>query len=217
VVDQLVNLGFLRTVADLYELHLRREELERLDGWGKKSVENLLKALATSTQRPCARVLYALGIRHIGLSISQILMNKFRTIEQLKNADENGLLEIPGVGPQIVLSIGKYFSDEHNVILLERLKKAGLHMSQKDVRPAAKGPWSGKTVVLTGTLASMTRDEAKQQIEQMGGKIVASVSKKTDLIVVGANPGSKINQAQALGIHLLDEATFLKFIKQNDK
>ncbi|MGD0589355.1 MAG: NAD-dependent DNA ligase LigA [Bacteroidota bacterium] len=213
IVDQFVYLGFLKNCADLYDLHTQRSVLLSLEGWGEKSVQNLLDAINESKKRPFGRVLYALGVRHIGASIAQLLVDNFPTIEQLIAASENDLQSVQGVGPRIAKSVIRFFIDKHNQRMVHRLKKAGVQMKSTKKHVRSSQQFSGKNFVLTGTLTSMTREEAKQKIESLGGKVVSSVSKNTDFVIVGAEAGSKRDKAQTLGILLLDEQKFLTMLQ----
>ena len=212
VVDQFVSLGYLRNYADLYDLHQRKEELLQLDRWGKKSVENLLEAIEGSKKRPFFRLLFAVGIRHVGAGVAQLLANHFRSVDALIRASEDDLDHVQGVGPQIAESIGRFFADSHNRRLVERLRKAGLQFEEKPPRRTSSH-LSDKVFVLTGTLGSMTRDEAKESIERLGGKVVSTVSGNTDYVVVGADAGSKLQKAKNLGVKLLQEDEFLQLVK----
>ena len=213
IVDQFVHLGFLKNCADLYDLHTQRSVLLSLEGWGEKSVQNLLDAINESKKRHFWRVLYALGVRHIGASIAQLLVDNFPTIEQLIAASENDLQSVQGVGPRIAKSVIRFFADKHNQQLVHRLKKAGVQMSSTRKHVRSSQQFSGKNFVLTGTLTSMTREEAKQKIELLGGKVVSSVSKNTNFVIVGAEAGSKREKARTLGILLLDEQKFLTMLQ----
>ena len=213
VVDQFVHLGLLKNCADLYDLHTRQETILSLDRWGKKSAQNLLDAIEKSKTRPFSRVVYALGIRHIGASIAQLLVDNFNTIEQLIAATETDLQSIQGIGPQIAESIVRFFADEHNQRIVNRLKAAGVQMIEKKKRTRTSQQFSNKSFVLTGTLTTMTREEAKQRIESLGGKVVSSISKNTDFVIVGTNAGSKLEKAKTLGILLLDEQKFLNMLQ----
>jgi DNA ligase (NAD+) len=213
IVDQFVHLGFLKNCADLYDLNTQRSALLSLEGWGEKSVQNLLDAIDGSKKRPFGRVLYALGVRHIGASIAQLLVDNFPTIEQLIAASENDLQFVQGVGPRIAKSVIRFFADKHNQRMVHRLKKAGVQMSSTKKYVRSSQQFSGKNFVLTGTLTSMTREEAKQKIESFGGKVVSSVSKNTNFVIVGAEAGSKREKAQTLGILLLDEQKFLTMLQ----
>jgi DNA ligase (NAD+) len=213
IVDQFVHLGFLKNCVDLYDLHTQRSVLLSLEGWGEKSVQNLLDAINESKKRPFWRVLYALGVRHIGASIAQLLVDNFPTIEQLIAASENDLQSVQGVGPRIAKSVIRFFADKHNQRMVHRLKKAGVQMRSANKYVRSSQQFSGKNFVLTGTLTSMTREEAKQKIESLGGKVVSSVSKNTNFVIVGAEAGSKREKARTLGILLLDEQKFLTMLQ----
>jgi DNA ligase (NAD+) len=213
IVDQFVHFGLLNNCADLYDLHTQRRELLSLEGWGEKSVQHLLEAISESKKRPFGRVLYALGVRHIGASIAQLLVDNFPTIEQLIAASENNLQSVQGVGPRIAKSVIRFFADEHNQRMVHRLKKAGIQMRSAKKYVRISQQFTDKNFVLTGTLTSMSREEAKQKIESLGGKVVSSVSKNTDFVIVGAEAGSKREKAQTLGILLLDEQKFLTMLQ----
>jgi DNA ligase (NAD+) len=216
IIDQLVQNDLIKNCADLYDIHKQRSRLILLDGWGEKSVQNFLNAVNKSKKRHFGRVLYALGIRHIGASIAQVLVDNFPTIEQLTAVSEDDLQSVQGIGPRIAESVIRFFEDEHNQRIVRRLKKAGVQMrsTKNDTRRSQQ--FAGKNFVLTGTLSSMTREEAKQKIESVGGKVVSNVSKNTDFVIVGAEAGSKREKAQTLGILLLDEQKFLTML-QNEK
>ena len=213
VVDQLVSLGFVHNYADLYELHKRKGELVNLERWGEKSVENLLGAIETSKQRSFSKVLFALGIRHVGTSVAQLLVSRLRTMDALTNASRDDLQTIQGVGPQIAESIRLFLEDKHNSKIVEKLRKAGLRFEEKLQRVARQSLFSGKTVVLTGTLSAYSREEAKQKIEELGGSVASSVSSKTDFVVVGADAGSKLDKAKKLGVRTIDEVEFSKLVR----
>lgn len=209
VVNQLVDGGLIKNVADLYSLYKSKSELVKLERWGEKSVQNLLDAIDASKQKPYHRVIFGLGIRHVGIGIAQILCSKYDNIDKLMKASFEDLQSTYEIGPKIAQSIVQYFSDQHNVKLVNRLKTAGLNFKSE---MQANLPLSGKTFVLTGTLESMTREEAKEQIEKLGGRVAASVSKNIDFLIVGEEPGSKLDKAKKLGVKTLDEQNFLKII-----
>lgn len=215
VVDQLVSLGFVHNYADLYALQKRKSELVNLERWGEKSVENLLAAIETSKERPFSRVLFALGIRHVGASVAQLLVNQFRTMDALMIASRDDLQTIQGVGPQIADSVRRFLEDKHNSKIVEQLRKAGLRFEEKPQRVVRQSPFSGKTVVLTGTLSSLSREEAKQRIEELGGRVASSVSSKTDFVVVGADAGSKLDKAKQLGVRTIDEDEFSRLVRSS--
>ncbi|MEK6757165.1 MAG: NAD-dependent DNA ligase LigA [Bacteroidota bacterium] len=214
VVDQLVSLGFIRSYADLYELHKKRDQLVKLERWGEKSVDNLLEAIEESKKRPFSRVLFAIGIRHVGAGVVQLIVNEYRSVDNLMQASQEELQQIQGIGPRIAESIRRFFGDRHNQRIIERLRKAGLQFEEKQRRASVGSPLVGKTLVLTGTLSSFTREEAKQRIEELGGKVASSVGENTDYVVVGEEPGSKLDKAKKLGVQTLDEESFLKLIKK---
>jgi DNA ligase (NAD+) len=213
VVDQFVCLGLLKNCADLFDLHTHQETILTLNRWGKKSAHNLFNAIERSKTRPFSKVVYALGIRHIGASIAQVLVDNFNTIEQLIAATESDLRFLQGIGPQIAESVVRFFADNHNQRIVHRLKNAGVQMIEKKTRARLSQQFANKSFVLTGALSTMTREEAKQRIESRGGKVVSSISKKTDFVVVGTDAGSKLEKAKTLGIHLLDEQKFLNMLQ----
>jgi DNA ligase (NAD+) len=213
VVEQLVDLGFIANYADLYQLHKHKKELVELDRWGEKSVQNLLAAINASKEKPFGRVLFALGIRHVGSGVAQLIVQHVPTIDALLKASKEELERVEGIGPRIAESVVTFFRDQHNRAIVERLKKAGLRMESKPQAKAVTSPFSGKTFVLTGALSSMSREEAKERIELLGGHVTASVSKRTDFVIVGADAGSKLEKARALGVRTMDEEQFVTMLK----
>ncbi len=199
---------------NIYDLKDRRPELLELDRMGDKKVDNLLAGIEQSKQRPAMRFLFALGIRHAGISIGKLLIDEFGSIDALSEASEEAIDNVPGIGPEIAASVFAYFRQPKNQALLDRLRSAGLpfHGAPKP-KPAASEFFSGKTFVLTGTLNTMTRDEAKEKIESRGGKVAGSVSKKTNYVVAGAEAGSKLQKAEELGVKILTEEEFLQELK----
>jgi DNA ligase (NAD+) len=211
-VEQLVTLGLVNTVADLYDLHRHRSTLENLERWGEKSTGNLLDAVARSTSAPLGRVLFALGIRHVGAGVAALLAGQFSSLEDLAAADEERLQGIPAIGPRIAASVVHFFRDPHNRELLRRLREAGLTMTASSRRPAA-GPLAGTTFVLTGTLPSLTREEAKRLIEDSGGRVASGVSRNVTHVLAGSDAGSKLEKARALNITILDEEAFRSLLR----
>jgi DNA ligase (NAD+) len=212
VVDQLVSLGFVQNYADLYQLHRKENALVDLDRWGEKSVENLLRAIEKSKERPFSRLLFALGIRHVGTSVAQLLVDRFGSMDSLLSASFEVLQSVQGIGPRIAESITRFLDDKHNKRIIDRLAKAGLTLEEKKKRITRQSPFTGKTVVLTGTLASYGREEAKSLIEESGGHVASSVSSKTDYVIVGSDAGSKLDKAKKLGVRTLDEEEFIKLL-----
>lgn len=212
VVDKFVDLGFLYSPADIYKLKEHREKLIQLEGFGEKSIDNLLKAIEKSKEQPFERVLFALGIRHVGASVAKDLAAHFHSIDELMKATPEELQQIPEIGETISQSIIEYFKDERNQKLIKELKSFGLKFESE--RKKKSGKLSGKTFVITGTLRSMTRNEAKALIEELGGRTTDSVSSKTSYVVVGEDPGSKYDKAKKLKIPILTEEEFLKLVKE---
>ncbi len=213
LVDMLVDLGLLKSVDDIYKLKEHYDELVNIEGLGHKSVNNILKAIEKSKSQPLERLLYALGIRYVGAGAAQKLASHFGSLERLMTAKEEELETIYDVGPQMSKSIRAYFENPENLKMIERLKNAGLNFESSLVKPESQ-VLQGKTFVLTGTLESMTREEAKNEIINRGGKVSSSVSGKTDFVVAGENPGSKFAKAKELGIKILDEKEFLELLNK---
>jgi DNA ligase (NAD+) len=205
-VDQLVTLKLVSTCADLYELRRHRKTLVGLERWGEKSTDNLLAAIEKSKVRPYVRVLYALGIRHVGAGVARVLADAFRSVDALSGASVEELTAVPTVGPRIADSLIHFFADRHNREIVRRLKDAGLILS--GAPRASGGALAGKTIALTGTLPTLSREEAKRLIESNGGRVSGSVSKQTDYVLVGEEAGSKLAKARALGVRLLTEREF---------
>ncbi|MFZ5595419.1 MAG: NAD-dependent DNA ligase LigA [Bacillota bacterium] len=201
---QLISAGLVKNIADLYRL--RKEDLVALERMGEKSARNLLSAIEKSKQNPLHRLLYALGIRLVGERAAKILADKYGTMENIASASREDLMNTPEIGPGIAASIAEYFSDPENSRLVKELADLGLRMDSGK-RPESKTPGvlDGKTVVLTGTLRRYTRQEAKELVESLGGRVSTSVSAKTHLVVVGDDPGSKYDKALKLGIETIDE------------
>jgi len=203
LVDQLVDQGLVRSVADLYDL--TAEQLAALEHMGKKSAENLLAEIEESKKLPLARVVFGLGVPHVGERLAQTLAEHFGSLDDLMKAQPEQLMEAPDVGPKVAAAIHAFFQEPRNQELIERLRKAGLQFAGTRKREAG-GPLAGKTFVLTGTLEKYTREEAQRRIEAAGGKVTLSVSRKTDYVVAGADPGSKLDKARSLGVKVIGEA-----------
>ena len=213
VVEQLVETNIIYNCADLYDLYKKQSKLLTLNRWGKKKVQNLLEAIESSKNHPFERVVFALGIRHVGSNIAKLLVENFRTIHQLIGVTEADLQSVKSIGPQIAESVVRFFEDKHNRRIIERLTLAGVCMESRKKRTPTSQQFAGKSFVLTGSLKTMTREEAKQKIISLGGKVTSSVSKNTDYIIVGTDAGSKLNKAQSLGIQLIDEQKFINMFK----
>jgi DNA ligase (NAD+) len=209
-VEQLVSLGFVHRVADLYTLAAHTERLTALDRWGEKSTANLLAAIEKSKQQPFYRVLFALGIRHAGAGVARTIAEHFPSIDLLQKADEEELQTIPAIGPTIAASIVHFFREKHNREILKRLQAAGVQL--RGIVSTGRGTLSGKTFVLTGTLPTYTREQIRELIERHGGAVVSSVSSNVHYVVVGTDAGSKLTRARALNIPVLLEAELLSMI-----
>jgi DNA ligase (NAD+) len=212
LVDQLVEGGVIRTLPDLYKLGVAK--LAALERMAAKSAGNLVAALEKSTSATLARFLYALGIRHVGETTAKDLARHFGKLDPILDASVEQLLEVPDVGPVVAQSIHTFFEQPHNREVVQQLRAAGVHWAEHDgaAASAAPQPLAGKTFVLTGTLPTWSRDDAKALIEAAGGKVSGSVSKKTDYVVVGENAGSKAAKAEELGLTILDEAAFERLL-----
>ncbi|HJW26621.1 MAG TPA: NAD-dependent DNA ligase LigA [Rhodocyclaceae bacterium] len=210
LVDQLVDCGLVHSPADLYRLEA--ETLAGLERMGEKSARNLVAAIDKSRSTALGRFIYALGIRNVGEATARDLARHFGSLEALLAADEAGLQEVPDVGPVVAASVLAFFAEPHNREVIERLRAAGVHWPEETVRHDGPKPLAGKTLVLTGTLPTLKRDEAKALIEAAGGKVAGSVSKKTDFVVAGEEAGSKLETALALGRPVIDEAELLKIL-----
>lgn len=209
LVDQLVTRGMLKSVADIYKL--TAEQLLGLERMGQKSAEKILKNIDASRKQPLPRVLNGLGIPFVGERTAQILADTFGSLDAIMSADEETLQQAEEVGPKVSKSIRLFFHEKRNRDLVERLRQAGLTF-EHTVRKKSGGPLTGKVFVLTGTLPNLAREEAKARIEAGGGKVTGSVSKKTDYVLAGADPGSKLDKAKELGIKILDEVELLAML-----
>jgi DNA ligase (NAD+) len=211
LIVQLLNANFVSSIADLYDL--TPEKVMELDRTGQKSAEKVVNAIAASTAQPWSRVLYGLGIRLVGSSNAQLLSESFPTVEALAQAQAEQISSIFGIGDEIARSVVQWFQIESNLALIERLRSAGLQLKGEG-KPleTATTAITGKTFVVTGTLPTLKRDEAKDMIRKAGGKVTDSVSKKTDFVVVGEDAGSKLEKARSLNITTLSEAEFLELL-----
>lgn len=213
IVDQLIEgeSPLVKSPADLYKLTV--EQFSGLERLAEKSAKNLVDALEKSKKTTLSRFLYAVGIRDVGESTAAALANHFGSIEALQDASEESIQEVPDVGPVVAAHVYTFFQQPHNREVIQALRDRGVHWPAQKARAApTEGPLTGKTFVLTGTLESMSRDDAGDRITALGGKVTGSVSKKTSYVVAGAEAGSKLTKAQELGVEILDEAAFLKLL-----
>jgi DNA ligase (NAD+) len=203
LVSQLVDSGLVKNVADLYRLKL--DDLIELERMGEKSAEKLLANIESSRKQPLPRILNGLGIPFVGERTAQFLADAFGDLDKIADADEEELQRAEEVGPKVSESIRRFFHEKRNRDLIERLREEGLPFKYQAKRKAG-GPLAGMTFVLTGTLPDLSREQAAELIESAGGKVSGSVSKKTSYVVAGADPGSKLDKANALGVKVIDEA-----------
>lgn len=210
LIDQLVEAELIKTIADIYTLN--QTELENLERMGKKSAEKILLQIEKSKKTTFARFLYALGIREVGEATAKLLAAHFQTLEALQQADEETLQSIPDIGPVVAAHIVNFFKEKHNRTVITKLLAEGVHWPK--VKSKTYLPLEGKTFVITGTLPAISRDEAKEKLEQLGAKVTNSVTKNTSYLVVGENPGSKFEKAQALSVEIIPGAEFQVFMRK---
>ncbi|MBW1696361.1 MAG: NAD-dependent DNA ligase LigA [Deltaproteobacteria bacterium] len=216
LVEQLVDNGLIRDVADLY--NLKKDQLASLERMGEKSARNLLAQIADSKSRGPARLLFALGVRYVGATAARLLAERYGNLEAMQEATKEEIEAIEGIGPVIADSLAAFMAEPRNRRLLERLKQAGVELGGAPVERAeipSGGPFAGKRFVITGTLSKFTRSEAEGLIRERGGKVSGSVSSKTDGVIVGEQPGSKLDEARKLGVRTMDEAEFLRLLDQH--
>jgi DNA ligase (NAD+) len=208
----LFEKGLIHDVADIYSL--RREDLLELEGFGEKKVDNLLAGVEASKQQPAGRLLTALGIRFVGSVVAGLLIDGLGGIDAIAAAGADGLDDIEGVGPRTAVSIAAWFDNEANRALIEKLRAAGLQLAAaRREAPAGARPLDGLIFVITGTLPSLSRDAATTLIEDHGGKVTGSVSKKTNYLLAGEAAGSKLDKARDLGVAIIDEAALRSMIQ----
>lgn len=210
IVEDFYNMGFLRSISDYYKLYEHKETLMELEGFGEKSINNLLVNIENSKKNSLEKLIFGLGIKHVGKKTSKILSEYYSNIDNLIKSSLEDLSSIPDIGEIIAKSIRNYFDDEKNIKLIEKLKEYDLNMNYIGKEKNINQLFNDKTFVLTGTLVNLTRNEAKDLIEELGGKNTSSVSKKTDVVIVGSEPGSKYDTAKNLGITIWNEEEFLK-------
>ncbi len=212
LVDQLVDKKIVKSISDLY--HLKYEDLVNLERMGPKSSKNLLEQIENSKQNDFSRVIYGLGIRYVGEHIADILAENFKSIDDLARAKKEDLIKIREIGEKVAESIEMFFKQKENLELINKLKEAGVNFKSKEIKPL-KNILQGKTFVITGALSKFTRNEAEKLIQNLGGRVSSSVSSKTDYLIVGSEPGSKLERARALGVTTISEEEFLKMIGEN--
>jgi DNA ligase (NAD+) len=203
----LLDMGWVKDPGDVYKL--TREQLAQLPGFADKRIDNLLSAIERSKDRPLWRLLVGLNIPHVGTHVAQVLARAFGSIDAIAKASVEEIDAVPEIGPEIARSVYEWFHDRENRKLIEKLRRAGVRMADERAEGPAEGPLAGKTIVITGSLLAMSRDEATRAAQDAGARVASSVSKKTDFVVVGENPGSKAAQAEQLGVETIDEREFL--------
>ena len=211
-VDMMVDTGLIKGVSDLY--FIKKEDLLKLPRFAEKSADNLLNAIEESKNRSLARFIYALGIPNVGEHVARLLAKKFGSLENLMNASREDLLSIYEIGPEIAENVVAFFREKHNLKEIERMRQAGVRATTAVEEKEEGGPLHGKTFVFTGALQNFSRDEAKAIVEELGGRASSSVSKSTDYVVVGKNPGSKYEKAKKLEVKIITEEEFMEMIKR---
>ena len=205
--------GFLNTIEDIYHLHERKDELLELEGFQEKSVQKLFDAIEASKTKPLEDLIFGLGIRQVGKKAAKLLAKRYLQIDALMEADEEALMALKDIGEITAKSVVAFFAEERNQRLIAHLRSLGLNMTtEKDT--ALESSFTGKTVVLTGTLTQLTRKEAKAILERLGANVSGSVSAKTDLVIYGEAAGSKLTKAQQLNVATMNEATFMEEVNQ---
>ncbi len=213
LIDLFIEKEYIHNYTDIFDLKYKRNELISLDRFGEKSVDNLLFAIENSKNRPFDKVLFALGIRHIGERTAKILAKHFGSVDNLLSASQEEINSVHEIGPKIAESAHEFFNEKHNIKIIEKLKKAGLKFEiAEDEKVKLNENFAGKTFVLTGSLEKYKREDASEIIEKAGGKVSGSVSKKTDYLLAGAEAGSKLEKAKTLGVKILTEEDFEKLI-----
>ena len=208
----LIDRGFVSNLADLY--FLEKDKLLELDRMGDRLATKIMDNIESSKTRPLPRILFALGVTHVGAEVAELLTQRYASIDQLASAGQEELTEIPGIGPKIAESIRDYFQVEGNLAVIEKLRQAGVKLHHEiEVVDPGELPWNGLTFVVTGTLSAMTRREAETKIKALGGSATSSVTRKTAFLVAGESPGSKLDTANRLGARVLDEAAFLHLLE----
>jgi DNA ligase (NAD+) len=207
-VMSLLKEGLIQDPADIFSL--TAEDLARLDGFAEKSIDNLLRAIEAAKDRPIWRLLVGLNIRHVGSHVADVLAAAFRSLDRLAGASEDEIDAVPEIGPTVAAGVRAWFDEPENLALIEKLRKAGVRLEDEAPPDTGPKPLEGTTIVLTGGLDTVSRDEATKLAQRAGARVSSSVSRKTDFVVAGENPGSKHDQAVKLGIEIVDEREFLR-------
>ncbi len=213
IIEDFYNMGIIKNVVDIYDLKNEKEKLIEIEGFGNKSVEKLLESIEISKENSLERVLFSLGIKGVGEKVAKILAKKYYNIDNIMQADVDEMQNIKDIGPILANSVYEYFHDEENIRIINSLKEKGVNFKYKNEDVSENNNFYGKKFVITGTLENYKRDELAQIIENFGGESVKSVSKNTDVVIVGENPGTKYDKAQELQIEVWDEEKLLKMLK----
>ncbi|HCN36431.1 MAG TPA: DNA ligase, partial [Bacteroidetes bacterium] len=209
IIEIFIKEGFIKNYTDIYNLHELKDKIISLERFGEKSAENILNGIELSKQKPFDKVLFALGIRHIGERTAKILSKHFKNIDNIINASLEDLNAVREIGPKIAVSIKDFFGKKDNLNIIDKLKSAGLKFEiEQQLNKKTNPNFENKTFVLTGTLPTYSRDEASKIIEDLGGKTSSSVSKKTDYVLAGEDAGSKLDKAKSLGVKVISEDEF---------
>ena len=214
LVAALLEAGLVKDVADLYSL--REQDMINLERMGEKSVHNMLDAIGKSKERPLAKVIFALGIRHVGAETAELLASHYGSMDRLASASEEDLLEVPTIGPKIAASIADFFQKKENRDIIDKLRRAGVRL-EEEVKGRKKKPLVGQEFVLTGRLEAFPRIEAETRIKELGGSVGSSITRKTTYLVAGIDPGSKLEKARALGTRILNEEEFRRLLEEASK
>jgi len=216
LVDALIKEGLIKNVADIYSLKEKKDEITEMERMAEKSVSNLLDAIDESKERPLSRIIFALGIRHVGAETAGILIKHFDSMDKLSRASEEELTSVPSIGPKIAESIAAFFRQESNREIIDKLRRAGVKLEKEPAGPEEL-PLSGQEFVISGKLEAFPRSDAEAKIKGLGGSVGSSVTKKTTFLVVGADPGSKLERARELGTKFLSEEEFLRVLGEGEK
>jgi DNA ligase (NAD+) len=208
LVATLLDEGLIHDAADLYTLAEKRADLLGMERMGEKSVENLLAAIDRTRQNPLHRLIFGLGIRHVGERVAKLLVDRFGPLDAIASASSAAVADVPGIGPKIAEAVVAYFQDESSQALIAKLRAAGVNLHAEPKAGAPEGPLAGMSIVVTGTLTKWGRKEIEELIERLGGKSAGSVSKKTSFVLAGEAAGSKLEKAQLLNIPVLSEEEF---------
>ena len=212
-MEDFFNFGFIKSIPDIYLLQSHREDLQRLEGYGEKSITNLIQSIENSKKNSLEKLIFGLGIPHVGSKTAKILASHFHNMDNLINTKYDDLNNISDIGDIIAKSIIEFFQDEKNISIIDKLKSFGVNMDYLGQKVIHDENFSGKTFVITGTMENYKREELKEIVENKGGKTSGSVSKKTDVVLVGKDPGSKYDKALELGITIWDEEELNKRLK----